>query len=42
MNTDSNNLSKSTTEKSSNDVDLLALVFVLLRGWKIVLFFALL
>ena len=42
MNTDSNNLSKSTTEKSSNDVDLLALVFVLLRGWKTVLFFAVL
>jgi len=42
MNTDSNNLSKSTTEKSSNDVDLLALVFMLLRGWKTVLFFAVL
>jgi len=42
MNTDSNNLSKSTAEKDSNDIDLLALVFVVLRGWKTLLFFAVL
>ncbi|MGP4952685.1 polysaccharide biosynthesis tyrosine autokinase [Psychrobacter sp. T6-1] len=41
MTSDSKNLSKSTSE-SNNDVDLLALVFSILRGWKTILFFALL
>ncbi|WP_298979190.1 polysaccharide biosynthesis tyrosine autokinase [uncultured Psychrobacter sp.] len=35
------NTSKSATE-NDNDIDLLALFLVLLRGWKIILFFALL
>ena len=40
MNTDSNNPSKSDT--SNNEIDLMALLLMLLRGWKIILFFALL
>lgn len=39
--TDMKNTSKSATE-DDNDIDLLALFLVLLRGWKIILFFALL
>lgn len=39
--TDMKNTSKSATE-NDNDIDLLALFLVLLRGWKIILFFALL
>ncbi|GAA0321641.1 polysaccharide biosynthesis tyrosine autokinase [Psychrobacter aestuarii] len=42
MNTDSNNLSKTSTQKSSDDIDLLALAFSVLRGWKIIVLFALL
>ena len=42
MNTDSNNLSKNTVQKSSDDIDLLALAFSVLRGWKIIVLFALL
>ncbi len=41
MTSDSKNLSKPALE-SNNDVDLLALVFSILRGWKTILFFALL
>lgn len=41
MNTDSNNLSKAV-EKDVNNTDIFALVLVLLRGWKVVVFFALL
>ena len=39
---DSSNTSKSTIEKDDDEIDLMALLWVLLRGWKIVLFFALL
>ena len=42
MTTDSPNTSKTTIEKDDDEIDLIALFFVLLRGWKIVLFFALL
>ncbi len=42
MNTDSNNLSKHTAEKDIDDIDILGLVLILLRGWKVVAFFALL
>ncbi len=42
MTTDSPNTSKTTIEKDDDEIDLMALLFVLLRGWKIVLFFALL
>ena len=42
MSTDVNNLAKSTTEKYSKDIDLLALVLVVLRGWKVIVFFTLL
>lgn len=39
MTTDSQNTSKTDTEKD-DDIDLMALFFVLLRGWKVILFFA--
>jgi len=42
MNTDSNNLSNSASKDDNDEIDLMALLFVLLRGWKVVLFFALL
>ena len=42
MSTDSNNLSKTTAQKSSDDIDLLALAFSVLRGWKTILLLALL
>lgn len=42
MTTNSPNTSKTTIEKDDDEIDLMALLFVLLRGWKIVLFFALL
>ncbi|MBP2281469.1 tyrosine-protein kinase Etk/Wzc [Psychrobacter sp. PL19] len=42
MNTDANNLSKPAAEKDDDDIDLLALLLVLLRGWKVVVFLALL
>lgn len=41
MNTDVNNLSKPAAENNDN-IDLLALLFVFLRGWKTILIFALL
>ncbi|MEC5210339.1 tyrosine-protein kinase Etk/Wzc [Psychrobacter sp. PL15] len=41
MSTNSNNLSKPSAEKD-DEIDLLALLLVLLRGWKVVVFFALL
>lgn len=41
MNTDSKNIGKNTTEKN-DEVDLMALLLLLLRGWKFVLFFAVL
>ena len=42
MSTTSNNLSKQSADQDSEDIDLLALALVLLRGWKIVVLFALL
>ncbi|WP_436880313.1 GNVR domain-containing protein [Psychrobacter okhotskensis] len=42
MNTDSKNLSKSNGDKEGDDIDLMALLLVLLRGWKVVVFFAVL
>lgn len=42
MNTDSNNLSNSASKNDNDEIDLMALLFVLLRGWKVVLFFTLL
>ena len=41
MTLDSDNLSKPSA-KTNNDVDLLALIFSILRGWKTILFLALL
>ncbi|MCD6250972.1 MAG: AAA family ATPase [Psychrobacter sp.] len=42
MNTDSKNLSNSASKDDNDDIDLMALLFAILRGWKIILFFALL
>ncbi len=42
INTDSKNLSKSNGDKEGDDIDLMALLLVLLRGWKVVVFFAVL
>ena len=42
MNTESKNLPKPIDEKEDNEIDLLALLFALLRGWKTILLFALL
>ena len=41
MSTDSNNLSKTVTD-ADDDIDLMALAFVILRGWKTIAIFALL
>jgi tyrosine-protein kinase Etk/Wzc len=42
MNTDSQNTARSTAEKDDDEIDLMALLLVLLRGWKVVVFFAVL
>ncbi|WP_201582609.1 polysaccharide biosynthesis tyrosine autokinase [Psychrobacter jeotgali] len=42
MNSQTQNKQKSTAEQSNDDIDLMALLLVLLRGWKVVVFFALL
>ena len=42
MNIDSNNLSSSASREDNDEINLMAMLFVLLRGWKIVIFFALL
>ena len=42
MNTDSKNLSNSTSKADNDDIDLMALLFAILRGWKVVVFFAVL
>ncbi|MGB5855210.1 MAG: Wzz/FepE/Etk N-terminal domain-containing protein, partial [Oceanisphaera sp.] len=42
MSTDSKNLSKPSNPDDNDEIDLMALLFVLLRGWKIVVFFAVL
>lgn len=42
MNTDSKNLSKSASKEDNDEIDLMALLFAILRGWKIIVFFAVL
>ncbi|WP_114700224.1 polysaccharide biosynthesis tyrosine autokinase [Psychrobacter proteolyticus] len=42
MNTDSKNLSKPASEESNDEIDLMALMLALLRGWKTIVLFALL
>lgn len=39
MNTDSNNLSKPASENQGDDIDVLAMMLSVLRGWKTILFF---
>ena len=40
MNTDSKNLSNSASKEDNDEIDLMALLFAILRGWKIIVFFA--
>lgn len=42
MSTDSKNLSNPVSKEDSDDIDLMALLFAILRGWKIIVFFAVL
>ena len=42
MNTDSKNLSNSASKEHNDEIDLMALLFAILRGWKIIVFFAVL
>ena len=42
MNTDSKNLSNSAPKEDNDEIDLMALLFAILRGWKIIVFFAVL
>ncbi|MGP9635788.1 polysaccharide biosynthesis tyrosine autokinase [Psychrobacter sp. AOP3-A1-26] len=42
MNTDSQNTAKNAVEKDDDEIDLMALLFAILRGWKIIIFFAVL
>ena len=42
MNTDSRNLSKPSSKQEDDDIDLMALLFAILRGWKVIVFFAVL
>lgn len=42
MNTDSKNLSNSASKEDNDDIDLMALLFAILRGWKVIVFFAVL
>lgn len=42
MNTDSKNLSNSASKEDNDEIDLMALLFAILRGWKIIVFFAIL
>ena len=42
MNTDSKNLSNSASKEDNDEIDLMALLFAILRGWKIIVFFAVL
>ena len=42
MNTDSKNLSSSAAKEENDDIDLMALLFAILRGWKVIVFFAVL
>jgi len=42
MNTDSKNLSNTASKEDNDDIDLMALLFAILRGWKVIVFFAVL
>ena len=42
MNTDSKNVSNSTSKEDNDEIDLMALLFAILRGWKTIVFFAVL
>lgn len=42
MNTDSKNFSNSASKEDNDEIDLMALLFAILRGWKIIVFFAVL
>ncbi|WP_286708253.1 GNVR domain-containing protein [Psychrobacter sp. UBA2514] len=42
MSTDSKNLSNPVSKEDNDDIDLMALLFAILRGWKIIVFFAVL
>lgn len=42
MNTDSKNLSNPASKENNDEIDLMALLFAILRGWKIIVFFAVL
>ena len=42
MNTDSKNVSNSAAKEDNDEIDLMALLFAILRGWKTILFFAIL
>lgn len=42
MSTDSKNLSNPVSKENNDDIDLMALLFAILRGWKIIVFFAVL
>lgn len=42
MNTDSKKLSNSASKEDNDEIDLMALLFAILRGWKIIIFFAVL
>ena len=42
MSTDSKNLSKSIGQEDNDDIDLMALLLALLKGWKVMVFFAVL
>ena len=40
MITDSKNISNATAKKDNDEIDLMALLFAILRGWKTIVFFA--
>lgn len=42
MNTDSKNLSNPASKEDNDEIDLMALLFATLRGWKVIVFFAVL
>lgn len=42
MSTDSKNLSNPVSKEDNDDIDLMALLFAILRGWKFIVFFAVL
>ena len=42
MNTDSKNVSNSAFKEDNDEIDLMALLFAILRGWKTIIFFAVL